>query len=51
MRHDPADAQRSTTIAEIAELEGWVNRVLFPLVGLALVAWTVVRMLPRKGIK
>ena len=28
-----------------------VNRVLFPLVGLAPVAWTVVRMLPRKGIK
>ena len=51
MWHDVADPQRSTTIAEIAELEGWVNRVLFPLIGLALVAWTVVRMLPRKEIK
>jgi hypothetical protein len=46
--YDAADPPRSTTIAEIAELEGWANRVFFPLIGLALLAWAVVRMLPRK---
>ena len=46
--HDPAEPQRSTTIAEIADLEHWANRLLFPLIGLALIAWAVVRMLPRK---
>ena len=49
--HDPADPQRSITIAEVAELESWVNRLVLPLLGLALLAWAIVRMLPRKRLR
>ena len=48
VRYDPADPARSVTPAELQELEGWGNRFLFPVIGVALVAWAVTLMRARR---
>jgi hypothetical protein len=45
--HDAKNPERSITTAEMAELESWANRLFFPLVGLALLAWGVYRVVRR----
>ena len=42
--HDRAEPSRSTTRAELAELESIPNRLFFPLAGVALLAWAIQRM-------
>lgn len=46
--YDPADPTKSVTRAELDTLEAWSNRLFFPLVGLALLAWAVARTIRRR---
>jgi uncharacterized protein DUF3592 len=46
--HDPGNPGRSVTTAEMAELESWANRLFFPLVGLAFLAWGIYRVVGRR---
>ncbi|HET6265290.1 MAG TPA: DUF3592 domain-containing protein [Usitatibacter sp.] len=48
VRYDPANPERSVTPAELEEAEGWGNRLVFPLVAVALLGWGVVRIVRRK---
>lgn len=43
VRYDPANPERSITAAELEEAHGWGNRIFFPLVAIALIAWAVRR--------
>ena len=44
VRYDPANPAKSITAAELEEAENWGNRLLFPVVGVALIAGAVARM-------
>jgi hypothetical protein len=48
VRYDPANPERSVTPAELEEAEGWGNRLVFPLVAVALLGWGVMRIVRRK---
>ena len=48
VRYDPANPERSVTPAELEEAEGWGNRLVFPLVALALLGWGAMRIVRRK---
>jgi hypothetical protein len=43
VRYDPTNPERSITPAELEEAHGWGNRILFPLITVALIAWAVRR--------
>lgn len=47
--YDPSQPERSTTRAELAEMEGWPNRIFFPAVAIALLAWGVIRARKRRA--
>ena len=42
--HDRASPAKSTTRAELDELESWGNRLFFPVAALALFAWAAARL-------
>lgn len=42
--YDTANPNRSVTMAEMAELENWANRLFFPIAGVALLGWAIARM-------
>ena len=44
VRYDPANPERSITSHELEEAHGWGNRILFPLVAIAFIAWAVRRV-------
>jgi uncharacterized protein DUF3592 len=46
--HDAGNPERSITTAEMAELESWANRLFFPLVGLAFLAWGIARIVRKR---
>jgi hypothetical protein len=46
--YDAAKPERATTQAELNEQESWANRLVFPLIGAALVAWALLRLFRRK---
>ena len=41
VRYDPGNPEKSTTAAELRELEHWGNRALLPLIALALLGWAI----------
>ena len=45
--YDPRDPRKSVTQAELDSLESWPNRLFFPVAGLALLAWAIVRTIRR----
>ncbi len=47
--YEPAQPGRSTTRAEVAELERWPNRIFFPVAAIALLAWGVIRTRKRRA--
>ena len=51
VRYDPANPARSVTAAELEDAEGWANRLLFPVIGVALIAAAVVRMVRKPRAK
>ena len=42
--YHPGNPAKSITRAELDSLEAWPNRIFFPVVGLALLAWAIVRL-------
>lgn len=49
VRYDPKDPAKSVTQFELEESESWGNRFVFPLIGSALVAWALLRIIrPRR---
>ena len=46
--YDPANPEHATAQAELAEQESWGNRIVFPLIGAALIGWGVARIFRRK---
>ena len=48
VRYDAKSPAKSITQAELEELESWGNRIIFPLIGIALVGWGAARILRRR---
>lgn len=42
--HDRTNPAKSVTVAELDEMEAPGNRAFFPLAGIALIAWAILRM-------
>ncbi len=50
VRYDPKDPSKSITRHELDEIESFGNRIVFPMIGAALVAWALLRIFrPRRA--
>ena len=50
VRYEPANPGKNVTSPELADLEGWPNRLFGPVLGLALLGWGIARIVRRPRI-